>query len=103
MAVKAAFDELCTRLAEITDLAQASAILHWDQQTMMPPRGAAVRAEQLATLGRIAHDRFTDPQVGRLLDQLAGFEEQHDYDSFEASLVRATRRDWAKACKLPSH
>src|SRR5258708_26994216 len=69
---------------------------------MMPPRGAAVRAEQLATLGRIAHDRFIDPQVGRLLDQLAGFEEQHEYDSFEASLIRVTRRDWAKACKVPS-
>jgi carboxypeptidase Taq len=100
--VTAAFDELRTTLAEITDLAQAGAILHWDQQTMMPPRGAAVRAEQLATLGRIAHDRFTDPQVGRLLDQLTGFEEQHEFDSFEASLIRVTRRDWEKACKVPS-
>jgi carboxypeptidase Taq len=100
--VSAAFDELRTRLAEISDLAQAAAILHWDQQTMMPPRGAAVRAEQLATLGRIAHDRFTDPHVGRLLDQLGGFEQQHDYDSFEASLIRVTRRDWEKARKVPS-
>ncbi len=100
--VNAAFEELRTRLAEITDLAQTGAILHWDQQTMMPPRGATVRAEQLATLGRIGHDRFTDPQIGRLLDQLAGFEEQHDFDSFEASLIRVTRRDWLKACKVPS-
>ena len=69
---------------------------------MMPPRGMAGRAEQLATLRRIAHDRFTDPQVGRLLDQLAGFEEQHEHDSFEASLIRVTRRDWEKACRVPS-
>jgi carboxypeptidase Taq len=100
--VIAAYDELRNRLAEISDIAQAGAILHWDQQTMMPPRGAVVRAEQLATLGRIAHDRFIDPEVGRLLDQLAGFEQEHDYDSFEASLIRVTRRDWEKARKVPS-
>jgi carboxypeptidase Taq len=100
--VNSAFDELRTRLAEITDLAQSSALLHWDQQVMMPPRGAAVRAEQIATLGRIAHERFTDPEVGRLLDRLAGFEEEHEYDSFEASLVRVTRRDWEKACRVPA-
>src|SRR2546428_4204941 len=98
----AAFDELRMHLAEVADLAKASEILRWDEQVMMPPRGAALCAEQLATLGRIAHDRFTAPEVGRLLDQLTGFEEQHDYDSFEASLVRVTRRDWEKECKVPS-
>jgi carboxypeptidase Taq len=97
-----AFDELRTRLAEVADLSKAAAILRWDQQTMMPPRGAAIRAEQLATLGRIAHDRFTDPEVGRLLERLEAFEEQHDFDSFEASLIRVTRRDWEKERRVPS-
>src|ERR1700681_2701594 len=98
----AAFDELRTRLAEVSDLSKAAAILKWDQQTMMPPRGAAVRAEQLATIGRIAHERFTAPEVGRLLDGLASFEEQHDHDSFEASLIRVARRDWEKQRRVPS-
>ena len=98
----AAFEHLRTRLAEVSDLSKAAAILKWDQQTMMPPRGAAVRAEQLATIGRIAHERFTDPEVGRLLDGLASFEEEHDHDSFEASLIRVARRDWEKERKVPS-
>ncbi len=42
--------ELKSRLAEIHDLTKAQMILGWDQQTKMPPKGAAVRAEQLATL-----------------------------------------------------
>jgi carboxypeptidase Taq len=96
------FDELRRRLAEVTDLARTSAILGWDQKTVMPPRGAAGRAEQLATLGRIVHERFTSPEIGRLLEQLAPFEEQHPYDSFEASLIRVTRRDWEKARKVPA-
>ena len=48
--VSAKFDELRVRLAEINDLGRTMAILGWDQETMMPPRGAPVRAEQLATL-----------------------------------------------------
>jgi carboxypeptidase Taq len=100
--VNAAFEELRRRLAEVSDLARASAILGWDQQTMMPPRGAAGRAEELATLGRVIHERFTAPEIGRLLDELAGFEQEHPHDSFEASLVRVARVDWEKACKVPA-
>ena len=85
-------------MAEIDDLERTVAILGWDQQVMMPPRGAGVRAEQLATVGRIAHEKFTSPEIGRLLEELVTFEESHDHDSFEASLVRVVRRDWAKAC-----
>src|SRR5262245_48142240 len=97
--VNGKFEELRTRLAEINDLSGSAAVLAWDQETMMPPRGAPVRAEQLATLARITHQKFTAPEVGRLLDDLAGFEADHEQDSFEASLIRVVRRDWEKACK----
>jgi carboxypeptidase Taq len=100
--VTGAFEELRRRLAEVSDLARASAILGWDQQTMMPPRGAAGRAEELATLGRVIHERFTSPEIGRLLDELADFEQQQPHDSFEASLIRVTRVDWEKARKVPA-
>jgi carboxypeptidase Taq len=100
--VTAPFDRLRTLLAEISDLGSAGAILSWDQQVMMPPGGGAVRAEQLATIGRIAHEKFTSPEIGRLLEELEGFEAGHDYDSFEASVVRVTRLDYEKARKVPS-
>jgi len=90
------------RMAEITDLGAASALLGWDQHVMMPPRGALVRAEQLATLRRISHEKFTSVEIGRLLEKLAPFEEAHEYDSFEASFVRVTRQDWEKDRKVPS-
>ena len=46
--------ELRNRLVEINDLGAAAALLSWDQSTYMPPGGAAARARQLATLGRLA-------------------------------------------------
>jgi carboxypeptidase Taq len=94
--------ELKQRLSEIADLGKAAALLGWDQQVKMPPRGSATRAEQLATLGKTIHEKFTDPAIGRLLDELQGFEESHPYDSTEASLVRVARRDWEKARRVPT-
>jgi carboxypeptidase Taq len=96
------FDELRGRLAEISDLGKTMALLAWDQQVMMPARGAAIRAEQLATVGRIAHQKFTAPEVGKLLDELRDWAEGQDYDSFEASLVRVAWRDWEKQSKVPA-
>jgi carboxypeptidase Taq len=97
-----ALDELRRRLAEVSDLSRAAGVLGWDQRVTMPPLGTEARAEQLATLGRIAHDRFTDDEVGRLLDAAQPLVEALPYDSDDASLVRVTRRDWEKARRVPS-
>lgn len=96
------FTELKTRLMEIYDLNKLANVLGWDQQVMMPPKGAAVRAEQLATLGRVAHEKFTSPEIGHLLEELRPFEESLPYDSDEASLIRVARRDYEKATRVPT-
>jgi carboxypeptidase Taq len=98
----AAYDELRARLTEIHDIGRAAGVLAWDQRVTMPPLGAAARAETLATLSRIAHEKFVDDEIGRLLEQPRPFEESHDHDSDEASLVRVTRRDWEKARRVPA-
>jgi carboxypeptidase Taq len=95
------FLDLTTRLAAIHDIGKAVSLLGWDQQVMMPRGGAASRAEQLATLQRLAHEMFIAPDVGRLLDDLAPYEERLPYDSDEASLIRVTRTDYEKARRVP--
>jgi carboxypeptidase Taq len=100
--VETALRELKRRLAEISDLGRAAGVLGWDQRVTMPPRGTEARANSLATLSRIAHERFTDAEVGRLLDRLAPLQESLLYDSDDASLIRVTRRDWEKARRVPS-
>jgi carboxypeptidase Taq len=102
MAVQAALRELKERLAEVSDLGRAAGVLAWDQRVTMPPLGTGSRADALATLSRIAHERFTDPAVGSLLERLAPYEESLPYDSDDASLVRVTRRDWEKARRVPA-
>jgi carboxypeptidase Taq len=97
-----ALPRLKERLAEVHDVSRAAGVLAWDQRVTMPPLGTEARAEALATLGRIAHERFVDDEVGRLLDALRPLEESSPYDSDEASLIRVTRRDWEKARRVPA-
>jgi carboxypeptidase Taq len=100
--VEETYTKLKGRLAEVSDLGRIGGLLAWDQQTMMPPRAAEVRAEQMATMARLTHERFTDPEVGKWLDALTDHEASLSPDSDEASLIRVTRRDWDKARRVPN-
>lgn len=94
--------ELKRRLQEISDLSGAGAVLGWDQATYMPKGGAAARARQGATLSRLAHEKFTDPALGKLLDDLVPYGNSQPYASDDASLIRVVRRDYEKATKVPA-
>jgi carboxypeptidase Taq len=100
--VKETYEELKTRLAAIHDLRMARAILGWDQHTKMPPKAGPLRAEQLGTLDRFSHELFIDDEIGKLLEDVRGYEESLDADSDEACLIRITRRDYEKAKRVPS-
>jgi carboxypeptidase Taq len=90
---------LITRVRETALLASCGSLLHWDQQTYMPPKGAAHRAEQAAAIAGLVHRQFTAPGVGDLL--AAAEAGQHDAGSPEAVNLRGLRRDYDRARRLP--
>jgi carboxypeptidase Taq len=94
-------EQLKEQLAESQNLTKAATLLFWDQRVMMPPAGAAARAEAIATVTRLAQERLVTDDIGLLLEDLRSVEESSDYDSFEASLIRVTRRDYEKARRVP--
>ncbi|MGD8904528.1 MAG: carboxypeptidase M32 [Anaerolineae bacterium] len=98
----AKFEQLRARLGEISDIGSAAAVLSWDQQTYMPAGGAEARAMQLSTLSKTAHNWFVSDEIGELLEDLEAELAGADYDSFEASLVRVTRREYDRERKLPA-
>ena len=99
--MEARLKELKNRLLEVYDLNMANSVLSWDQATYMPPGGAEARGRQMATLGRIAHEKFIDPAIGRLLDDLRPHEDSLPYDSDDAALIRVTRREYERLVKVP--
>ncbi|MBN1450305.1 MAG: carboxypeptidase M32 [Anaerolineales bacterium] len=94
--------QLKTLLAEVADLNNAQALLGWDQQTYMPQGGSEARGNQLATLGKISHQKFTSDEIGALLGDLEKEYEDADLDSDDLRLLKVTRHNYDKATRVPS-
>jgi carboxypeptidase Taq len=88
------YEKLRHKMAEVEDLNNASAVLNWDQEVYMPPKGASLRSRQLATLGGLAHDLFCSDETGELLEQL---ESDPDLGELEKANVREVQHDYRKA------
>lgn len=87
-----------SELQEIADLRYAAALLQWDQETYMPPAGAAMRARQVATLSELAHERFTRKEFGDLLEFLS---QSSDLEPAQADNIRLSLYDYHQLAKLP--
>ncbi len=92
------FEELLKIVRTVCDLRSAASLLEWDQETYMPTDAAKARSQQVATLYSTSHEIFIRDRTGELLDRLDGVED--DPMEFQASLVRVTKRDFSRACKL---
>ncbi len=94
------FNALKSRINEVHDLQMVAGILDWDQQCYMPPGGGEARAEQFATISRLAHEKLVADEVGQLLADLGS--NGYDYDSDEASLIRLVKDEYERKRKLPT-
>jgi carboxypeptidase Taq len=101
MHAQAAYDELIRRTREESLLASCAELLGWDELTYMPRGGVAHRAEQMALLAGMLHERGTDPRLGELLDVLEGSDLIVDPDSPAAVNVREIRRVYDRQTRLP--
>jgi carboxypeptidase Taq len=96
------YNALLARLAEIGHINTSAAVLGWDQQCYMPPGGAHERAEQLAVLGKIAHEMHTSDETRRLLEAAERETDGLDAGSDEKLTLRVVRRDFDRSTKLPT-
>ena len=102
-------EELASQLREIQRINSAASVLSWDQETHMPAGGGIARAEQIATLQGVAHQKLISTDTERLLktsvDLTTGQPLDHDgelWDEPAQSLLREVWRDYSRAKKLPS-
>jgi carboxypeptidase Taq len=94
-----ALESLRERLAELADLSSLGRVAAWDQRTMMPPGGAAARAQALGALERLVHARATGDDIGAWLDEIADDGECGEVDR---DVVRVARRDWEHRRRVPA-
>jgi len=93
-----AYSDLESRFHRLYALRNAAGVLQWDMATMMPPGGAAARAEQSAALQVVCHGVLADPAVADLLD--AAESERADLDEWQHANLAEMRRQWIHATAL---
>jgi len=89
-----AYDEFIELVKDIYRLGAIQGHLGWDQETIMPVKGAEVRGEILAWLAKERHSRITDSNLGQLLLKL---ESESGLDADQAANVREMRRVYDKS------
>ena len=102
-ATASAYDQLIKHSKDVTALGTTIAILHWDQEVKMPPKGIEYRADQIAVASRLFHEMKTSSQGN---DLLQACEEDSNLManplSAEAVNVREIRHAYDRATKLPT-
>ena len=92
------YQRLRDRFQRIGDLAHASAMLSWDDATLMPSKAGAARADALATLAGLMHEHAAAEEVG---DWMAAAADE-DLDPWQAANVALIERRWRRARALPN-
>jgi len=102
MTPEQAYGWLKAHSIETSYLVSAAEVLAWDQRTMIPPKGGPHRAEQIAVLAKLLHERATDKRIGDYLVIVEGSPIVADALSPEAVNVREWRRSYDKSTRIPT-
>ncbi|HEV3410836.1 MAG TPA: carboxypeptidase M32, partial [Puia sp.] len=85
------------RMQKIADIKYAAAVLEWDQETYLPPKGAPARSRQLASLSEIAHEWLIAPELGDLIREL---HQRGDLGQDERRNIELSLEDYNKQKKF---
>ena len=88
------------RVREIRIVGSIRDLLEWDQQTFMPKKALAHRADQIELLAGLVHQKLTSAELGELLERLELESDNGDYVA--ATNLREVRREYDRAVKLPT-
>ncbi len=92
------YELLLDHIKKTTALAQVSGLLGWDQETKMPSKGGAQRAEQMGAIEGVMHARRCDPRVAEWIAAL-------DISALDAAAqvnVREAQKAYDTATKVPA-
>src|SRR5262245_26762107 len=97
MSATPAYDELCRACTRIHRYNHLAAMIGWDRNAMMPPKGDEARAAAAAELSALIDRSRTAPRRAEWL-AAAG---QEPLDDTARANLREIRRDWRDANALP--
>jgi len=96
-----AYAELVRLSRDETVLSSCVEMLQWDEEVCMPRGGVEHRAEQMALLAGLVHDRGSNPRYDELLSVVEASSFVNDPESPEAVNVRELRRAFDRERRIP--
>src|SRR5260221_6093546 len=97
MSAAPSYADLCRVYSRIYRYNHLAAIVGWDRNAMMPPKGNEARAAAEAELNALIHRTRTDPRLAAWLRAA----EDEPLDDIASANLREMRRDWRNANALP--
>jgi len=97
----ASYVALLAKAKAVTILQSAIAIMNWDMETKMPPKGITLRSEQLALLSGIEHRMVTERQIGDLLATIVDHPDYEALDAIQRRNVYLIRKRYEEQTRLP--
>ena len=82
-------------------LSTAESIIHWDMETMMPPKAVEQRSQQLALLSRLHHKLGTDPEIGKLLNTIQTSPQYEKLGQVEKRNIYLINKSYREQTALP--
>ena len=95
------YNNLLSKIKDVTVLGTVEGIIHWDMETKMPPGAVEQRSEQLALLSRIRHKFATDPEIGKLLNIIKTSPEYEMLGQVEKRNLFLIRKSYLEQTSLP--
>jgi carboxypeptidase Taq len=95
------YKKLLTKAKDLIVLQSAEGIIHWDMETMMPPRAVQLRSEQLALLSQIHHKMSTARETGKLLNAILASPQYDTLSCIEKRNVHLIKKDYDEQTALP--
>jgi len=95
------YKELLKKVEDITILQSATSVIHWDMETMMPPKAIKLRSQQLALLSRIEHKMTTNPEIGKLLEKIRKHPGYDGLNAVQQRNVYLIKKNYDEQTKLP--
>jgi carboxypeptidase Taq len=96
-----AYKKLMVRAKDLIVLSSAEAIIHWDMETMMPPKAVEQRSQQLALLSRISHKMSTAPEIGKLLSAVLTSPQYDSLGELEKRNIYLIKKNYDEQTALP--
>ena len=99
--IRSDYKKLLARNKDQIVLGTAEAIIHWDMETMMPPKAVELRSQQLALLSRIHHKMSTSPETGKLLNAIQASPQYDALSEIEKRNVYLIKKNYDEQTRLP--